>query len=343
MVKIDRLAMTKVFLFGNQGYASLLLPEFLKKNLNVVGVCTRPPKPIKKQLRIGVGKLLRQLHLRSDEGFSQPGPFHGFATPALQSRRAGIECFSSKTIISDHFSEKMSELEPDLILVAGFHRLIPKHIYKQAKIAAINFHPSLLPHHRGGTPNRWVVRNGERMTGITAHLLSEKFDTGDVVGQCTIDVSAQDTWGDVELNLANRMVSFAVEIIGKAMSNDLAAYVQNLEQGSCESSFGGADCQVSWRLPAIEIRQICNAIRPISGGLADFRARPVCLWDVEPVSSDTENAEPGTIVDVTKMGAPIVSCGTGAAQLNDFLRHGRVIPAAELRQDLNWQVGDKFD
>jgi methionyl-tRNA formyltransferase len=335
--------MTSVFLFGNQGYASLLMPELIKQDLNVVGICSRPAMPMKKRLRIGAGKLLRQLHLRSDEGFSRPGPFHEFAMPARLSRGAGIACFSSREIRSEHFLSKMSVLEPDIVLVAGFHRLIPKSIYEQAKVAAINFHPSLLPYHRGGTPNRWVIRNGERKTGITAHLLSEEFDTGDIVGQCTVDVSARDTWGDVELKLANRIISFAIEIVAMAMSDDLVPYAQNLGQGSYENSFGGADRWISWRLSAAEIRQICYAIRPKSGGLASFRGQFVCLWDVEALNNESKIAAPGTIIALTETGAPIVSCGTGAAQLNDFLQHGRVISAKKLHQDLNWRVGDKFD
>ncbi len=95
----------------------------------------------------------------------------------------------------ERFVERIRELAPDLILVAGFPHLIPEHVYSSARVAAINAHPSLLPEYRGANPNYHVIANGEKETDVTLHLLDSGFDTDDILAQSKIPILPRDTMG----------------------------------------------------------------------------------------------------------------------------------------------------
>ena len=85
----------------------------------------------------------------------------------------------------------------DLNLVSTFHRIFRRQHLASAKLA-INIHPSLLPSYQGPTPTNWVVHNRERVTGITAHLISEEVDKGPIVYQKSYEI---DTCSDSRLRL----------------------------------------------------------------------------------------------------------------------------------------------
>lgn len=272
-----------------------------------------------------------------------PGPFAQLATPEKIARRADLEVLYSRDLKTSEFASRMTSLQPDIILVAGFHRLIPPAIYSQARLAAINFHPSLLPHHRGGTPNRWVVRNGESRTGITAHLLSDSFDTGDIVGQCEIAVAANDTWGELEIRIAERMVPFVREIIDLAGTGQIKTQAQDPGEGSYEHSYSEADRIIDWRLPADEVRRVCFAIRPKSGGITWLSQKRLCLWDLCLVVRETMDAAPGTIIAIEANDEPVVACGNGAARLLQFVNRNSVIDAAKMRRAVRWEIGNRFE
>jgi methionyl-tRNA formyltransferase len=334
--------MSRLFLFGNRGYASYLLPELISRGVKVVGICTRPPLPLKRKLRMGIGKVLRQLHVRSDDGFTMPGPFDHMPTPEAIARSVDIEVLYSRDLKTSHFASRIAALKSDIIVVAGFHRLIPPSVYSLAGLAAINFHPSNLPDHKGGTPNRWVIRNGEDRTGITAHLLSDGFDTGDIIGQQEIAVSANDTWGDVEMRIAEQLASFAHDVIERAIIGKIHASAQDPDAGTYEHSYGDSDRTIDWSLSADEIRRICYAMRPKSGGLANLNQRRLCIWDVLPDNRQSVNAVPGTIIAIEANDEPIVACGDGAARLIKFVRRNSVVDALEQRRFIDWRIGDQF-
>lgn len=73
--------------------------------------------------------------------------------------------------------------DTDLILCSTYHRIIPPEILVTARLGAFNFHPSLLPAYRGATPTKHCLLNGETVTGMTVHMLSEKVDGGQIIAQ----------------------------------------------------------------------------------------------------------------------------------------------------------------
>lgn len=98
-----------------------------------------------------------------------------------------------KGVNSKEFKKALLKLEPDIVLVGSWGEKFTKEIYSIPKIATINAHPSLLPKYRGPNPYYWVLKNQEAESGITFHLMDEKFDNGAILSQETVKIYPSDT------------------------------------------------------------------------------------------------------------------------------------------------------
>ena len=332
----------RILLFGNAGYSSVLLPRLVERGETIVGLCTRGQKPLAKRLRARTGRILRGLGLRRRETFQLPGPLEHLPSPLKIARQHRVPVLEASELHAPVFARHVEALEPDVLLVAGFHRLIPRSVFGLARVAAINFHPSLLPRHRGGTPNRWVIRFGETETGITAHLLSEEFDAGDIVAQRRALVGPDDTWGEIEHRIAEALPSFACEVLAMVCEGPLVSRPQDTVTASHEPSFNAEHQNIDWSLGEAEIRRTCHAIRPKSGGMTEYRGRPVCVWEIESSPGPVTDAEPGSIVEIDAQGRPVVACGDGVATVTHLLRFGRVQPLPRAGRGLGFAKGGSF-
>ena len=94
---------------------------------------------------------------------------------------------------SASFRKQLLKLNPDIILVASWSEKIEKATFDIPKIATINVHPSLLPKYRGPNPYMQTILHGEEKSGVTFHLMTEKFDAGAILDQRTVEISDSDT------------------------------------------------------------------------------------------------------------------------------------------------------
>src|SRR5713226_7770003 len=81
----------------------------------------------------------------------------------------------------------------DLIVVAGFARILKRALVDVPRLGCINVHPSLLPHYRGPEPFYWVLANLEKTTGVTIHHVDEGIDTGDIILQRELEIRPNET------------------------------------------------------------------------------------------------------------------------------------------------------
>lgn len=109
--------------------------------------------------------------------------------------------------------EALRAATPDLIIVAGFSKILKREVIEIPRIACVNIHPSLLPAYRGPNPVYWVVANGERQTGVTAHFIDEGIDSGDIIDQEEVPIEPgageEDVFADcveAAARLASRVV-----------------------------------------------------------------------------------------------------------------------------------------
>ena len=88
-------------------------------------------------------------------------------------------------------------LNPDVICVVAYGKILPKEILEIPKLGCINVHGSLLPKYRGAAPIQWAVINGEKQTGITTMYMDVGMDTGDMILKEVVDIGDDETTGEL--------------------------------------------------------------------------------------------------------------------------------------------------
>ena len=190
-------------------------------------------------------------------------------TPGPKRRRSHgynqvVEGFGETTdvLVSNHPSLWPAMFAPydlDLIMCCGFPWRLPAALLELPRLGAINMHPSLLPKYRGAGPNvfGWLLRNGERETGMTIHRMSPEFDTGPILVQAKVEVDENDD------------VTALVRKLGPLIPDALARALAMVEKGEsgtpqegegfyCER-FDESWRRVDWTRPAREVhRQVLS-------------------------------------------------------------------------------------
>lgn len=324
----------RVFLFGTRGYMSVVLQRLLPDpRVTVVGLCSAKPAGLLQRSRARGGALQRRLHLRGRADFLVRDPFTQCADPWVLAERNGIACHAYQDVKRPEFLCAVQAARPDILLSAGFPRLIPTTVIQTPALVGVNLHPSLLPRHRGGTPNRWIVRKGERETGITAHVLDADFDTGDILGQWPIALDAGMSWGDVEHRILDNLPTAIDTIVAKCAAGALARIPQPAGSGEYEPPFRGQHAWIDWTLPVDEAERACLAVRPKTGALTALRGRRHCIWSVSQVAAEPggESTVPGTILRINADGRPVVACGAG-----ETLTIDRIVAYGSVRTSRGW-------
>ncbi|WP_232376576.1 methionyl-tRNA formyltransferase [Amycolatopsis aidingensis] len=146
----------------------------------------------------------------------------------------------------------------DVAVVSGLSWLLPRAVLDAARIGVLNVHPSLLPRYRGPSPIQWAIRNGDRETGVTAHWMDERIDTGNIVAQRGGIVLPEFVTFERFWNLVNPAVR---DVVTEALDLAAAGYAgtpQNEAEATSapqlEEEFGYVD----WSAPA---RVIHNQVR----------------------------------------------------------------------------------
>ncbi|MBQ5590622.1 MAG: methionyl-tRNA formyltransferase, partial [Clostridia bacterium] len=96
----------------------------------------------------------------------------------VAAQKLGLPVFQPTTLKDDEVYETLKQLNPDLIVVVAYGKLLPKRVLSLAPMGCINVHASLLPKYRGASPIQWSIVCGERETGVSTMLLDEGMDTG---------------------------------------------------------------------------------------------------------------------------------------------------------------------
>ena len=339
----------RVFGMGTGGDASVILQSLVERGENIVGVCCRGktnPSPEARVIRILrqlVRKVLIALGLYARPIFVFKGPFEHLETPGDLASRLEIPVLDPRALRSQRFEDKLRRLECDVILVAGFRRLIPPDIIGIPKTAMVNFHTSLLPKHRGGTPTRWVIRQGDTETGVTAHYVSEEYDRGGMILQEKLSVLSDETYGELEVRLARLAARMAHRVLEMVAAGTVVEIPQDDQIATYEPSYKGSHQWINWELPACEIKRTCYAIRPLSGGMTTFDTKALCVWDVSVLDEVANGGLPGSIIEIDDCGLPVVACGTGTVKILEFLHYGNIVPANRLRSRFGMKRGAAFD
>lgn len=161
---------------------------------------------------------------------------------------------------------RLKQLETDLLVSINFTKRIPRAVLETPPRGAVNLHPSLLPKYRGPNPYYWVIRNGEKETGVTAHFMEEDFDTGPIIVQRPVPITTNDTLGSLLAKLEEQMEHVLLEVLHLfATRNPVPSVPQDGSAASVALQVKETDFRLSFTITSDEILRRIRAANPAYG------------------------------------------------------------------------------
>lgn len=215
--------------------------------------------------------------------------------------------------------DELPEASCDLLISVNYLFLIEKDILELPSKFAINFHGSLLPKYRGRTPHIWAIINSENEAGVTAHLMAEECDAGDIIAQLIIPIEALDEGYSILKKYMVEYPTFVMQVIKKMQDGSYQLTKQNHELATYFGKRVPEDGLINWTW---QRTRICNWVRalaiPYPRAFSYCNRNKLLINEIE-FSDFGFNFEvlDGTIIKIEE-GMPIVKTPNGCIKLLQF-------------------------
>lgn len=272
----------RVIFMGTPDFAEKSLDAIYKAGHEIIAVVTNPDKPKGRGMKL-MASPIKEFAVKNNLQLFQP----------------------IKVKKNEEFINQIKELNPDVICVVAYGKILPKELLEIPEYGCINVHGSLLPKYRGAAPIQWAVLNGDEVTGVTTMYMDEGMDTGDMILKQEIKIGEDETTGELWDRLADIGAELLVETLKK------------VEDGSAPREKQGSDftmapmlnkemSKIDWEnQTAQDIKNLVRGLNPIMGAYTFLDGKKIKFWKVNVVDK-TEMIYDGIIEDI-KNGTVIVS------------------------------------
>lgn len=289
----------KILFMGTPDFAKESLEAVYNSGNEVLAVVTNPDKPKGRGMKM-IASPVKEFALEKNLKIYQP----------------------TKVRNNTEFIEKIKALNPDLLCVVAYGKILPKEVLDIPKYGAINVHGSLLPRYRGAAPIQWAVLNGDKKTGITTMFMDIGMDTGDMILKEETEIGEDETTGELWERLSKIGAKLLVKTIEKIETipdkenktlEEIKKLVGAEKQGenfTLAPMLEKEMAKIDWNKSSKEIKNLVRGLNPIMGAYSFLNGKKIKLWkiDIMPIEelekifpeikeyeSRMKKLEPGTI------------------------------------------------
>ena len=273
----------RVVFMGTPDFSVPCLERLVSDGHNVVGVFTQPDKPK------GRGKQLSMPPVKEK---------------ALE---YGIEVFQPRSMRDGEALELLKKLNPELVVVTAFGKILPKEILEEPKYGCINIHASLLPKYRGAAPIQWSVINGESKTGVTSMQMDVGLDTGDMLLKEEIEIGDNDTAETVHDKLSVLGAEVLSKTIDALQKGELKPEKQDDSLSNYAPILNKELSPIDFSESAQNVHNKIRGLYPWPSATAEVNGKKLKIHASKVAEETTEQA--GTVTAVGNRLA--VACGDG--------------------------------
>jgi len=254
-----------------------------------------------------------------------------------------IPLFEFNRLRDQEAIDKFASLEPELCVMAFVTDIVPMNMINSPAKGTIQYHPSLLPLHRGPSSINWPIINGETKTGLTVFWPDEGLDTGPVLMQIHVSIAPEATLGSVYFNKLYPLgVKAMIESVNLVRSGNAPKIEQDHSKATYESWCKSSDVTVDWTANTSTVFNMIRGGDPQPGANTTFNGTKLSLYDAELSSYGSEGQEPGAAVEI---GANklIISTSDGSVAIGRVrAADGKKIDAGAWAESVGLAVGDEF-
>lgn len=270
-----------IVFMGTPEFAVPCLQRLIDDGHNVKGVFTQPDKP--------------------------KGRGHKMQFPPVKecAVNAGIPVYQPTKMRDGEALSVIEMLNPELIIVVAYGKLLPKEILDFPRYGCINMHASILPRYRGAAPIQWCVINGEKESGVTAMQMDVGLDTGDMLLTKTVSIGENETAGELHDELSLLGAQVMAETIDLLLKGELIPEKQDDEKSNYAPMLTKDLCPINWNESALSIHNKVRGLSPWPVATAKLGEKTIKIH--KTIISDKSNGQPGEVIVSDKK--LVVSCG----------------------------------
>ena len=304
----------RILLIGQAAFGAKVLESLLERNDNIIGAYAPPDRP-------------------------------GGRTDPLKDAAVskGIDVFQPATYKDDQVFAEYKELKPDLTVMAFVTDIIPARFFEVPTHGTINYHPSILPRHRGASAINWAVIMGDTQTGLSIFWPDGGIDTGLILLQKKIEIGPDDTTGSLYFNYLFPMGVDAILESIDLIKAGTAPKIPQDEAGAtyeppCDDRVAGID----WEKPAAELYNLVRGCDPQPGAFALLNGEKVRFYGAKLIQESTDKP-PGSILAIDDQGIHVAVSGATLVVGKVRPAKGKKVAAGEFAADQGLKAGDRFD
>lgn len=284
---------------GTPDFALFSLKALYESGEEIAAVITQPDKPT------GRGYVLT------------PPPVKRWAL------ENNIPVYQPKTLRDEEFASLLAEIDPELIVVVAFGKILPENVLKYPKHGCINVHGSLLPEYRGAAPMQRAIIDGKKITGITTMYMDVGLDTGDMLHKTEVAILPNDNFEDIHDRLGAVGAETLLKTVEAIKNGTLSPEKQDDSLANYAAKIEKSDCLINFSKDANTVHNLIRGLSPIP---LSFTHTPdgklLKVVKAEVVDPDCENnAEAGTVIKTDD--AITVACGKGKINLLTVVPEGK--------------------
>ena len=284
----------RVVFMGTPDIAATCLKQIIADGFEVVGVYTQPDRPKGRGMKM-VFSPVKEVAVAHEIPVYQPENFR-----------------------EEETAQKLRELNPDVVAVVAYGRILPQRVLDIVPGGFINIHASVLPQYRGSAPYQWAVLDGLKETGVSAQFMVHAMDAGDVVGVAKTPIGENETAGELLDRLAVLGAGLLSDTLKKFENKELVGIPQDESKVTFAPMLDKTMCPIDWNKTAQQIHDKVRGLHPWPVATMELQGQKFKVHATRIVQG---SGQPGEILALTKTGL-VIACGEGAVEVTSLQAEG---------------------
>lgn len=293
----------RILFMGTPAFAVPSLKALIEAGHDICGVFSQPDKPKNRGMKL-IPTPVKECALAHDIPVFQP-----------EKLRDGTALAQIET------------LDPELIVVAAYGRILPDEILSYPPRGCINVHSSLLPAYRGAAPINWAILNGDAQTGVTIMHMATELDAGDIISQAATDIGERETAEELTARLAQIGGELLVETVARIAAGTATRTPQDHDKHTLAPMLSKELSAMDLSRPARELNCQVRGLYPWPSAILELDGVR-CKIMATTVCDETTDKIPGSLVQADKKGLKLACGGGTVLQIDELQPDGKKRMAA---------------
>jgi methionyl-tRNA formyltransferase len=253
----------------------------------------------------------------------------------------GLPLFQPPSYKKTEVWDQLRELKPDLSVMAFVTLFIPEEFLNMPTHGTIQYHPSLLPLHRGPSSINWPIIQGSKKTGLSIFWPDNGLDTGPILLQKEVEITGDDTLGTVYFDKLFQLgIDAILEGVDLVKAGNAPKIVQDETNATYESWCKKEDAEIDWSKPVQDVYNLIRGTNPAPGAWTTHAGKALQIFDSARL--DDASGAPGEVVDVSENGVAVAAEGGGILVKRVRAEGGKKIPAGEFADESGLAKGERL-